>query len=115
MAIGLDPSAGGEELALKMPVKVSACSSDPRITEATRNTTSHDEDLIRRTAANQILNAALANFINTKRDGLILTVEFSDGGLEDYRHTTFGGWGRVDGTLKLGTGVAGSKCQGSVG
>jgi hypothetical protein len=108
-------SLEGEEVAANLPVKVRACSSDPRITEATRRTTSHDEDKIRATAANQILSATLSNFVNTRPNGLILTVEFSDGGTEKYRHTSFAGWQPVDGSLTLGDGVSGSACSSSAG
>lgn len=86
------------------------CTNDPRITDATRSTSSEDDSLLRLIAAKQMLSV-MPNFINTKKNGLVIRIIFVDGGYESYRHTTFSGWSPVVNSLSPpGTG-SGSNCS----
>jgi len=94
----------------KPAMSINACSPDPNVSGFPRTISSHDEPLLRLQAAKQIATSIFPNFINTKKDGLIIEIVFSDGGSEQFRHTTMAGWLPVADTLKLGTGVPGSNC-----
>lgn len=91
-------------------VELNACSPDYRVTDASRSTTSHDDAMLRKLGATQMLTGVFPNFINVKKDGLLVKVSFSDGGSEVYRHTTMYGWQVVNNTLQLGSGVPMSAC-----
>jgi hypothetical protein len=92
--------------------KINTCSNDPRVTEASRGTVSTDDDLTRKTNANQMLQAAFPNVVNTrtgKGNRLRITIVWSDGGEESFEHTTIAGW-ISKGLTKVGDGKAGSAC-----
>jgi hypothetical protein len=92
-------------------IKTDVCNAGGlKLTAQTLSITRNSEDLERLAAANQIYYDNLPNFINRRKDGLLLDVTFSDGSYEQYRHTTMYGMRAVSGTYKPGTGV--SKCHG---
>ncbi len=95
----------------KAQMSLNVCNPDPRITASSRGITKYSEDLERLAAANQIMSATIPNFVNLKKDGLTVQVTFGDSTKEAYRHTTFGGWQAVPGSLSPGNGVAGSACR----
>jgi hypothetical protein len=64
---------------------LNTCSSDPRLTEASKGTVSTDTDLTRRHNANQMLTAVFPNVANTQTgrgNRLRISVQWSDGGAE---------------------------------
>lgn len=100
-----------DQLAATSHVTMNLCSADPKITAVTANLTSRSMDEERHPAAYQVLAATFANHINRKKDGFLATIRWTDGGTEQYRHTSFAGWRAVAGTLTLGTGIPGSACS----
>jgi hypothetical protein len=93
--------------------KINTCSNDPRVTETSRGTVSTDDDLMRKTAANQMLQATVPNVVNTRTgrsNQLRITVEWSDGGAETFEHTSMAGW-VSKGLTKTGDGKPGSACM----
>lgn len=93
----------------KAAMTIDVCSMS-KSTPASRAVTKNSEDAERWAAANQIFYGSLPNFVNTKKDGLIVAIVFSDGSQEIYRHTTMSGLQPVSGTYIPGTGV--SNCAG---
>jgi hypothetical protein len=81
-------------------------------TPATRAITKNSDPLERRAAANQMFFASLPNFANTRAEGLVIAVVFSDGTQQQYRHTTLAGLQEMPNSYTPGTGVAGSSCTG---
>lgn len=68
--------------------------------------------LERAAAATAMYFQNLPNFINTRKEGLILAVIFGDGSQEQYRHSTTGQLIPMSDTFIPGTGISGSHCTG---
>lgn len=95
----------------KAAMTISVCAIS-QASPASRAITRDSLDLERRAAANQMLFAALPNFLNTQSDGLIVAVQFTDGTQQQYRHTSFSGLVEMPRTYIPGNGIAGSTCTG---
>lgn len=92
----------------------SACSASPRITPATRQTTSHEQEpTLRWSAATNIIDAAIGQR-SLGMNGRTVTVMYSDGGTERFVYATAASThGAIPGSLVVGSGVAGSACRGA--
>lgn len=91
----------------------SGCSPVPNITAQTRNTTSHDDNVVREVAATNIIDSVLGQR-SLSLNNNIVTVMYSDGGTEKFKYITMASkHSVVVGSLVKGTGIAGSACSGS--
>jgi hypothetical protein len=92
-------------------MEISTCNTGFKLTPTTLAITADSDQAMRVSAANQIYFDNLPNFINKDKNGLIVSVTYSDGTYEQYRHTTLAAMQPVDGSYKPGDGVAGSACK----
>lgn len=92
---------------------LTACGNNSRITQQTKNTTSHEPvDEVRAAAATNIIDSSFSRNQQLLMAGRTMVVMYSDGGYETYQISpASSAHVRVANTLRLGDGVAGSACR----
>lgn len=99
---------------LAAAVHLTPCGNNPVLTQATKSLTSHEEELtLRQVAGTNIIDAvfgARSVALNNRE----ISVMYSDGGTEVFVYRTASSLHTIKANSRvLGTGVAGSACQGT--